>query len=376
MFYMYQCPGCALKLKKHQLEDKNYWGCTNCAGHMVPFATLRKLIGEATTRNLWLQSGHVEAGGRPCPSCAFKLRPVIHGSDFPVELDVCRTCHIMWMDKGELVDFSKLEESRQRAQMNPQQMREYAKSLAELADSRSYQTEAVVSVGNDGPPEIWKWLPAIAGLPVELNRPALRDYPLLTWLIIFIGLAVYLMTRNSDANLIQFGFMSAEPWRISGLTWFTSFFLHADILHLLGNFYFLAVFGDDVEDDISPPAFLALLLGSHFSGVLFEWLISGSTTVPMVGASAGVFGILAYYMLRFPHTKVGVLYLIFFRPYWLRFSAKTLFVFKIAWELILIWLLQRGGPSGGIAHAAHFGGALAGALAAWQVNRLRGDRTF
>jgi membrane associated rhomboid family serine protease/Zn-finger nucleic acid-binding protein len=340
---------------------------------MIGFSTLRKFIGEATARNLWLQSGHVTAKGRPCPSCGIHLRPVVHGLDFPVEVDVCRTCHIMWLDQGEIVDFGKLEESRKRVQKSPQQMREYARALAEMHGSDRKLTDGLDFISTEGPDESWKWLPALAGLPVEMNRPPLRDLPILTWLIIFIGTAVYLATRGSDQSLLNFGFVSANPWRLGGLSWFTSFFMHADILHFIGNFYFFGVFADDVEDDIAPPAFLAVLFGSHITGVLAEWLFTGATDIPVVGASAGVFGILAYYMLRFPRAKVGVVYLVFFRPYWLRWSAGALFFFKIAWELISIWLLGKGSPSGGIAHAAHVGGALFGAAAAVYVNKKRGD---
>ncbi len=367
---MYQCPECVLKLKKQQVDDKVYWGCTNCSGHMVGMSALKKLIGEPNVRNLWLQSGHAKAEGRPCPSCSLSLRPVIHGTDVPVEVDVCRTCHILWLDQGEIVDFSKLKESRKKVQKTPQQMREYAIALTELTAESQRPVEAEF-ISQTGPEESWKWLPAIAGLPVEMNRPALRDYPLLTWLVVFMGVAAFVLTHNSATAINTFGFVPELPWRFSGLTWFTSFFMHAGIFHLIGNMYFLTVFGDDVEDDIGSLPFLLLLFASHFAGLALQWSFTGASNVPVVGASAGVFGILAYYMLRFPHTKVGVLYLFFFRPHWLRFSAKVLFVLKIGWEVIMIWLLQRSPALGGIAHAAHIGGALIGALAALLMNRDR-----
>lgn len=366
---MYQCPECLLKLQKQQAEDKTYWGCTNCAGHMVGFSALKKFIGDTTTRALWLQSGVTKAEGRPCPSCGLSLRAIMHGADFPIEVDVCRTCHIIWLDQGEIVDFKKIKESRKKVEKTPEQMREYASSLAALAKQSTSRETETDFISNVGPEESWKWMPAIAGLPVEMDRPALRQLPLMTWLVALMCIAIFNFTQHSATAFENFGFVPGDPWRLSSLTWFTSFFMHAGIFHLIGNLYFLTVFGDDVEDDIGALGFISLLFVSHFSGLALQWLFLGPSSVPLVGASAGVFGILAYYMVRFPNTKVGALYLLFFRPYWFRFSARTLFAFKILWELVMIWLFQKNNGGTNIAHVAHIGGAFAGIFAALLMNR-------
>src|SRR5690606_28157118 len=97
----------------------------------------------------------------------------------------------------------------------------------------------------------------------------------------------------------------------------------------------------------------------------------GSTEIPMIGASGGVFGVLAYYMVRSPRAKVGILHLMFFRPIWIRFSAKWVLLMKVAQEFVLLWIV-KGTQLTGIAHAAHIGGAVFGLLAALVV-KYRSD---
>lgn len=178
---------------------------------------------------------------------------------------------------------------------------------------------------------------AIVGLPVELNTSPLRYVPFFTIFLCVVAATTFLITTGSGLNyyLQTYGFISSDPLRFFGLTVITSFFLHGGIFHLLGNLYYLAIFGDDAEDDLGAVSFLILVFGSHLSGLILQATLYGTNTIPLAGASAGVFDVIAYYMARFPRRKIGL-------------------------EIFLAWLISQNGKSSGITHAAHVGGALFG----------------
>jgi membrane associated rhomboid family serine protease len=161
------------------------------------------------------------------------------------------------------------------------------------------------------PDESWKWLPAMFGMPVELDGPPIQHRPWLTW---GIALACVLATIPvllnptppwSVAGLptplwraagptLEWGFIPGQWTRHGGLTLITSFFLHGGVFHLLSNMYFLVVFGDHVEDNLGRKRYLLLLAGSHLAGMLLHGTMDPRSDVPLVGASAGISGVLAY----------------------------------------------------------------------------------
>ena len=80
----------------------------------------------------------------------------------------------------------------------------------------------------------------------------------------------------------------------------TSFFIHGSLLHLVGNVYFLMVFGDNVENDIGRWRYAALLLAATLAGGFLHIALDVRPLIPCVGASGGIAGVLTYYALRFP----------------------------------------------------------------------------
>ena len=100
-------------------------------------------------------------------------------------------------------------------------------------------------VTEDGPEETWKTIPALFGFPVESETAALSRWPWLTWglALVIAALSVWAFF-DLEAAVQIFGFIPAEAGRYGGLTLLTSFFLHGGVLHLVGNLYFLLIFGD------------------------------------------------------------------------------------------------------------------------------------
>ncbi|HPF61248.1 MAG: rhomboid family intramembrane serine protease [Gemmatimonadetes bacterium] len=142
------------------------------------------------------------------------------------------------------------------------------------------------------------------------------------------------------------------PWR----TPLTSMFLHGGWLHLLGNMWFLWVFGNNVEDAMGHGRFLLFYLLCGLGAAAAQVMVDPASAVPMVGASGAISGVMGAYGVLYPRVRIHclvVLVILFFR------------VTLPAWVLLGYWLLlQLAGTSvdqvGGVAFAAHLGGFAAG----------------
>jgi membrane associated rhomboid family serine protease len=191
------------------------------------------------------------------------------------------------------------------------------------------------------------------------------------WATILLTLAVIVLgvlaLRDPVPALAGYAFVPADPWRGHGLTILTYFFLHGGLVHLMGNAYFLAVFGDNVEEALGRPAFLLLVAAGTALGALVHAEFDPRPEVPLVGASAGISAVLAYYALRFPRARIGWAFRLWMVPvWWLRFPA---FVALALW-LALQFLLAHW-QAAGLTHVSaygHLGGAAAG-MCFWIAQR-------
>jgi membrane associated rhomboid family serine protease len=212
----------------------------------------------------------------------------------------------------------------------------------------------------------WQYLPAILGLPVELSSPMARGRPLWTWLVAGAAVAVYIFLEANQAleqAINDWGFIPDQWTRHGGLTLLTSMFLHAGVLHLAGNLYFLLVFGDNVEDRLGGVRYLLLLVCSHLAGIALHGLAGAQGGQPCVGASAAISGVLAYYAVIYPHAKIGFLVriLFFFGP-WIRLRAYVWLLLFVLGQLVGAYFQVQG--FGGVSYLAHLGGLSVGAVTA------------
>ena len=155
---------------------------------------------------------------------------------------------------------------------------------------------------------------------------------------------------------------------------FTSMFLHAGWLHIGGNMLFLWIFGDNIEDQFGHVGFLVFYLVCGVIAALAQIAANPGSTVPTVGASGAIGGVLGGYLLLFPRAKVDVLLIIiiFFRIFTLP-----------AWIILGLWFVLQvfaglGSPTtgGGVAHWAHIGGFIAGILLTVPIWLHRGGAAF
>ena len=145
----------------------------------------------------------------------------------------------------------------------------------------------------------------------------------------------------------------------------TSMFLHAGLLHIGSNMLFLWVFGDNIEAHFGKLWYLLIYFVSGVTGGLVQYFISPDSSIPMLGASGAVSGILGAYYVSHPHSKIKSLVFIFFFVTVLRVPAGIYILYWFALQ-VLSGILQLGqmGDVGGVAFWAHIGGFVAGVILA------------
>jgi len=220
-------------------------------------------------------------------------------------------------------------------------------------------------------------------LPLFDNIPT-RRFPVVTYALIAANFGVWFWELGARAGRIDH--YAFYPCAVSGpctglardhIAWFagvlTSMFLHASWVHILGNMLFLWIFGNNVEDVMGRLRFLVFYLASGFAAALAQayvtlhWSGTAAASIPNVGASGAIAGVLGAYLILLPHARVLTL-LLGFIPW--RLSAGF---FLVAWFVFQLWQgdfsLTHPEQGGGVAFAAHVGGFLFGAvtLPAFQV---------
>ncbi len=144
------------------------------------------------------------------------------------------------------------------------------------------------------------------------------------------------------------------------MTIFTSMFMHGGWMHLGGNMLYLWIFGNNVEDSMGHLKFIIFYLLCGIAAVFAQVIPNPGSTIPMVGASGAISGVLGAYLLLYPHAKVLVLvpFGVFSRT--MRISA--LYVLAMWFGIQLFSSFGSGSEQGGVAFGAHIGGFIAGML--------------
>ena len=156
-----------------------------------------------------------------------------------------------------------------------------------------------------------------------------------------------------------------SPW----MTIFTSMFMHGGWMHLIGNMLYLWIFGDNVEDAMGHGRFVVFYLVCGVAAVFAQALPEPSSTVPMVGASGAISGVLGAYLLLYPHARVLVVipFGFYFHP--MRIPAGLVLVLWFGLQLLSNLMAQPG--QGGVAFRAHIGGFVAGMILIAMFKRRR-----
>src|SRR6476620_9624218 len=359
------CPRCKVPLKDVRTSGGVFYGCDVCGGRAVTIELLRKRFTPESINPLWLHAMRGEGRvGLPCPSCRQPMIGVALSERAEINIDVCQHCHFIWFDAHEVDTLVPRQPPPSPAPELPQKARE----MLAMAEVERLSMQAQGSDFDSAPPdELWKQIAAFLGLPVEFDTVPHTRRPWATWSLgaLIIVVSVFAFTRLHEV-VAQFGLIPAEAARLHGLTFVTSFFLHVGIIHLVGNMYFLFVFGDDVENFLRPLRYLTLIALAAFVGDLIHIASEPNSTIPCIGASGGIAGVITFYALAFPEAKVGFLWRYFFNFHWIRLPAWFVFVLWIFFQIIGAYEQKIGISS--VSSFAHLGGAAVG-LAAWSLTR-------
>jgi membrane associated rhomboid family serine protease len=141
----------------------------------------------------------------------------------------------------------------------------------------------------------------------------------------------------------------------------TSMFLHGGWLHLIGNMWFLWIFGNNVEDAMGHTRFVVFYLLSGIAAAALQTATNPGSTIPMVGASGAIGGVMGAYVLMYPRVHVHLLIILGF--YVTTIAVPAVFMLGYWFVLqVLSGSMSVGAEGGGVAFWAHVGGFVAGAL--------------
>ena len=202
--------------------------------------------------------------------------------------------------------------------------------------------------------------------PYKDDNPSVL-YPFTTYTIIGLNVSVFLLQfyiagNNQDlarSIIFEFGLV---PNRFNIIDVITSMFLHGGIYHIVGNMWFLYIFGDNVESILGHIRFICFYIFCGAGAAFLQFIVEPTSSIPMVGASGAISGVLGAYMIKFPKAKVHVIAVVIF----------FITTFVVPAQVVLgVWFLMQlsGGlgslgidTTGGIAWFAHIGGFICGVV--------------
>jgi membrane associated rhomboid family serine protease len=349
---MFRCPNCNRRQVRTTLDRGVFWVCEGCGGRCATVRTLQPLIDPKVISAFWTKARKrrpATGQQRRCPCCVQPMREIALGDDLELPtLDVCRSCKLFWFDPGEYESLPPPPASPPSAPAKPAEVQKQATAATE-------EEPDLFLLETNQP--TWHWLFFLVGYPVEMMSPRLQRLPWTTWALASSIALVSLAAFLDPSAVAEFGLIPAQCWRLGGATFISSFFLHAGLLHLLGNLYFLLVFGDNVEDYLGGWLFLLLVLLGDLAGNVMQIALDPTATTRVIGASGGISAVIAYYALRFPRSR-----LLFLFGYFYPFAVSVWFWFVI-WvimQFVGVWLQLRGMSS--VAAIAHLGGVGMGVI--------------
>ncbi|MBF4509805.1 MAG: rhomboid family intramembrane serine protease [Aeromicrobium sp.] len=208
-------------------------------------------------------------------------------------------------------------------------------------------------------------------IPLRDENPT-RRIPWVTLALIAANIAVFIyeVSLGTEAlqafwtrwALVPTRFLADPLAPAEFATLFTAMFMHAGWIHIGGNMLYLWIFGNNVEDRFGPLGFIAFYLVSGVAASTLQIVAAPTSSVPMLGASGAVAGVLGAYLLLYPGASVITLIPVFFFIEIARVPAFLVIGFWFVLQLGsgLASLGSAGAEAGGVAWFAHIGGFLAG----------------
>ena len=219
-------------------------------------------------------------------------------------------------------------------------------------------------------------------IPLKDDNPTYRT-PIVTYSIIAICVIVFILeisssSYNNGKLFYSYGLIPAVftgqatlPAEIAGLplelTLLSSMFMHGGFMHLIGNMLYMWIFADNIEDEIGPVRFIIFYVLAGIAAALTQVYLNTSSTIPMIGASGAIGGVLGAYIVNHPKAKVLVLIPLGFFSQIIKIPALYVLGFWFVLQFINSSLSSSTG--GGVAYGAHIGGFIFGVIAILFFNK-------
>ena len=219
-------------------------------------------------------------------------------------------------------------------------------------------------------------------IPLKDDNPTYRT-PIVTYSIIAICVIVFILeisssSYNNGRLFYSYGLIPAVftgqatlPAEIAGLpselTLLSSMFMHGGFMHLIGNMLYMWIFADNIEDEIGPIRFIIFYLLAGIAAALTQVYLNTSSTIPMIGASGAIGGVLGAYIVNHPKAKVLVLIPLGFFSQIIKIPALYVLGFWFVLQFINSSLSSSTG--GGVAYGAHIGGFIFGVISILFFNK-------
>ncbi|MEO0180329.1 MAG: rhomboid family intramembrane serine protease [candidate division WOR-3 bacterium] len=216
-------------------------------------------------------------------------------------------------------------------------------------------------------------------LPIK-DEQRHRRFPIWTVILILINIGVFAYQFFSPAGFGEFieewgfvprRFFAFYDWQ----TVFSSMFMHANLMHIIGNMLYLWIFGDNVEDVLGKVFYPVFYVLSGVAAVFAHALLFPDSSIPLVGASGAISGVLGAYLIFFPRSRILTF------TFYGGLAAIPSFVYLLFWigfQILNAWFTSAQGGAG-IAYLAHAGGFLAGlvlSLPFWIIRKAMGLYPF
>jgi len=331
---MRHCPRCTFALDAFEHGGIELDHCHRCGGTFLDPHEEAAMLGASASPANWLDADITKAKGSSgliCPHDratmnAFELE--FDGES--VEVDVCPRCAGLWLDAQEGLTLRHIV---MVAGQHPDNG--LAESRSAAAAIRDYVFQL------------------LSGFPMEVWNP-IHKTAWITIATIALLFAVFLLARADASSALGFAMVPEDVLQGKRLfTLLTSSFLHFDWFHILSNAYFLYVFGDNIEDTLGGWRFALIYVVAGIAGSLLQALTQTDPSLPSLGASDAVAGMMGAYFMLFRRVK---LYLVFFL---FRFKISALWYLAFWIGLNLIYGLANNETA--VAWMAHVGGFAAGA---------------
>src|SRR5689334_22257620 len=205
-----------------------------------------------------------------------------------------------------------------------------------------------------------------AMIPIRDENPS-ATVPVVTRLIIAVNVVVFvyelLLGPDLKPFMMEWGLVperltlalrfGEESWLAPGLTLLSSMFLHGGWMHLIGNMWYLWIFGDNVEDRFGHGAYLLFYLGAGIVAALVQYATNPVSSLPTVGASGAIAGVLGSYAVAFPRARVITLLPLFVFIQIIPMPALLVLGLWFVLQFFSGALALASAASGGVAFWAH-----------------------